>query len=62
MNFPIALEAYVEIEETDELTPDRMLAREIVRNEIEAKQFLKRFAKSKIVTKPLSPDELNSIT
>ena len=61
MNFPIALEAYAEIEETDELTPDRLLAREVVHNEIEANQFLKTYSnsKNKIVTKPLTPDELS---
>lgn len=35
MNFPIALEAYVYIEETDELPPDRLLAKKVAgRNSI----------------------------
>lgn len=62
MNYPIALEAYAEIEESDELTPDRFLAREVVHNEIEANQFVKTYSKHKIVTRPLTSDELNSIT
>lgn len=61
MNFPIALEAYAAIEETDKLTPDRLLAREVVHNEIEVQQFSKTYSndKNKIVTKPLTPDELS---
>lgn len=53
MNFPIALEAYFMIEETNELTLDRLLAREVVYNEIEAQQFLKTYSskKNKIVKK-----------
>lgn len=58
MNFPIALEAYFEIEESDELSPDRLLAREVVHNEIEANQFLKTYSKHKVVTRPLTPEEL----
>lgn len=62
MDYPIALEAYVEIEESDELIADRLLAREVVHNEIEANQFLKTYSKHKIVTRPLTADELNNIS
>lgn len=64
MNFPIALEAYAAIEETSELTPDRLLAREVVHNEIEAQQFLNTYSnpRNKVVTRPVTPEELNSIS
>ena len=61
MNFPIALEVYGATEETNELTPDRFIAREVVHNEIEVQQFKNTYLKkgNKIVTKPLTPDELS---
>ena len=61
MNFEIALGGYADIAETDELTSDRLLAREVVHNEIEVQQFLNTYSnrKNKIVTKPVTLDELN---
>ena len=58
MNFPIALEAYAQIEESDELNIDFLLERQVVLNEIEANNFVKRHEKNLVVTKPLSADEL----
>jgi hypothetical protein len=61
MNFPIALEAYGAIEETDELNPDLLLARKVVHNEVEANEFLKTYSsnKNKIVTRSLTAEELS---
>lgn len=61
MDFPTALEAYAAIEQTNELTLDRLLAREVFHNEIEVKQFFKTYSNdgNKIVIKPLTPDELS---
>lgn len=58
MNFPIALEAYAQIEESDELNSDLLLARQVVYNEIEANNFLNDYRKSRIVTKELTAKEL----
>ena len=54
MNYPIALEAYAEIEESDELTPNRLLVREVVHNDIEANQFLKTYSKYPTDQPPLA--------
>jgi hypothetical protein len=64
MNYPIALEVYAQIEESEELTPDLLLVREVVHNEIEVQQFFNTYSnnKTKIVTRPLTPDELNNIS
>lgn len=59
MTFPIALEAYADIEESNELLPEWLIAREVVHNEIEAKQFENTFSGHKIVTRPLKPNELS---
>lgn len=58
MNYPIALEAYAQIEESDELDPALRLHRQVVYNEIEAQAFLREFPKSRIVTKNLTAEEL----
>ena len=59
MNFPIVLEAYARIGESDELNPEYLLERLVVYNQIEADNFVANYPRSKIVTKPLTPDELS---
>ncbi len=58
MNFPIALEAYAQIEESDELNSDLLLAPQVVHNQIEANNFLNTYRNSRIVTKELTAKEL----
>ena len=59
MNFPVVLEAYARIGENDELNPEFFLERLVVYNQIEADNFVANYPRSKIVTKPLTPDELS---
>jgi len=58
MNFPIALEAYARIDESDELDPKYFIERQVVYNQIEADNFVANYPRSKIITKPLTADEL----
>ena len=58
MHFPIAIEAYAMIEESDELKEDFLLERKVVYNQIEVDFFTKRHAENQITTKPLNAQEL----
>ncbi len=59
MKFPIALEAYPNIEQQDDDLANELIERRVAYNQIEVDVFIREHSHNRIVTKPINAQELS---